>query len=220
MKPIITRFLILATSVVAHAQEAPGIRGIAELVHPASSASNPPPPPAVTESTPQKQAENPAVPPGSAETLRFTVELTDGSRFLGSPVNDSFRWKTGLGVLTLEWNRLKAVERVGGGEEYSIVFRNEDHAAGTPEANTLTLRTLLGDLAIPLALTRRIRVESLAGGSGPAAYWSFDDPKNLGADDSGHDHTLTLMGALPTDGRIGNAAATREHMGQGGCLVN
>jgi hypothetical protein len=61
---------------------------------------------------------------------------------------------------------------------------------------------LLGDLTVPFALTRRIRVEALASGGGPVAYWSFDDSNNLGADASGNSHTLAVKGAQPTEGRV------------------
>jgi hypothetical protein len=179
MKPILTGVLILATSLVAKAEDSPSI-------------------------------------PNPAETVHFTVELTDGSRLLGLPVNDSFPWKTAFGQLTFEWDRLKSVEKVGDGSGFSLVFRNGDHAGSTPEAEAFTLRTLLGDLSVPLALTRRIGIEVLAKGSGPVVYWSFNDPANLGADDSGHNHPLTVKGAQPTDGRIGKAAATRENRGNQG----
>lgn len=59
----------------------------------------------------------------------------------------------------------------------------------------------------------------MASGSGPVAHWSFNDPANLGADDSGHEHTLTVNGALSTDGRIGKAAATRENKGEANYLI-
>jgi hypothetical protein len=74
-------------------------------------------------------------------------------------------------------------------------------------------------MTVPLALTRRIRVEALTAKGGLVAYWSFNDPANLGADNSGHGHTLTLKGALPTDGKFGKAAATGEHQRAGHCLI-
>jgi Concanavalin A-like lectin/glucanases superfamily len=157
------------------------------------------------------QAEDSPAIPDPTETVHFTVELTDGSRLHGLPVNDGFPWKTAFGQLTFEWNRLKSVEKVGDGSRFSVVFRNGDHAGGTPEADDFTLRTLLGDLSVPLALTRRIGIEVLTHGSGPVAYWSFNDPANLGADDSGNGHPLTVKGAQSTEGRIGKAAATREN---------
>lgn len=160
-----------------------------------------------------------SAPPVASDTVRLAVELTDGSRLMGSPVNVSFPWKSGLGPLTLDWCRLRSAERAGNRDRFALSFRNDDHVAGTPEASAFTLRTLLGDLAIPLELTRRIGVQVTASGGGPVAYWSFNDPANLGADDSGHGHTLTVKGALSTDGRIGKAAATRENKGEANYLI-
>ena len=157
------------------------------------------------------QTEDSRAIPDPAETVHFTVELTDGSRLLGLPVNDSLPWKTAFGQLTFEWDRLKSVEMVGDGSRFSVVFRNGDHAGGTPVAEAFMLRTLLGDLPVPLALTRRIGIEVLTHGSGPVAYWSFNDAANLGVDDSSHGHDLTVKGAQSTEGRIGKAAATREN---------
>ena len=49
---------------------------------------------------------------------------------------------------------------------------------------------------------------SRAGDRGLVAYWSFNDPSHLGADDSGRGHPLTVKGAQPTEGKIGNGMAT------------
>ena len=195
MKAIITVCLILPASLAAETRPAAGSQGVAKFGKPQNSTSNPAPPAAVTGSTAQLQVESTAVPPDSTEALRLTVDLTDGSRLLGSPVQESFPWKTGFGPLTLKWDRLQSVEKTGEASRFSVVLRNGDRAGATPETDTFTLRTLLGDLPVPLALTRRIGVDLLASGSGPAAYWSFNDPANLGADDSGHSHPLSVMGA-------------------------
>lgn len=165
------------------------------------------------------QAEKPATPADSIQTLRFTAELTDGSRVVGFPVTDGISWKTGFGVLNLKWNLLKSIEKTRDGDQFSVDLRNGDVAKGAPEIQTFALHTVLGDLTVPLALTRRIQIESLAAGDGPVAHWSFDDPANLGADDSGHNHVLTVNGALPTDGKIGKAAATRENRGEANYLI-
>ena len=205
MKPLITRFLILATSLVVQAEAAPEIQGAIEHDDPAIS--NSPPPANVNDAVPQIQTEKPAIPPDSIEALRFTVELTDGSRILGSPINNRFRLQASVGALNLNWQLVKSVEDLGDGKGFSLIFRNDDRANGTLETSALALHTLLGDLNVPLALTRRIRVDTLASGGGPVAYWSFNDPANLGVDDSGHDHSLTVKGAQPTDGKIGKGAA-------------
>ncbi len=165
------------------------------------------------------QTESPAVPPDPGKALRFTVELSDGSRLLGSPVEDGLSWKTSLGVHNLKWNLLKSIDKIGGANEFSLSFQGEDRVKGTPETPAFALRTVLGDLKVPLELTRRIGVETLAAGDAPVAYWSFNDPANLGADDSGHDHNLTAKGALSTDGKMGKAAATGEVQGAGHHLI-
>jgi hypothetical protein len=138
---------------------------------------------------------------------------------LGSPVEDGLPWKTNFGVYNLKWKPLKSIDKVSGESKFSLVFQNEDRVKATPEIPAFALRTVLGEIKVPLELTRRIGVETLAAGDGPVAYWSFNDPANLGADDSGHDHKLTVMGASPTDGIIGQAAATGEVNGAGHHLM-
>jgi hypothetical protein len=189
----------------------PGIQGITEMTEAALPDPDPSPPVVGVESTPQAQTKPPALPPDSKEALRFTMELADGSRIVGSPIDDNFTLKTSLGALNLRWQLVKTIEKPAAGNGFTIVFRNGDRANGTLETKAIVLRTVLGDLNVPLALTRRIGIDALASGGGPVAYWSFDDPANLGADDSGHDHTLTVKGAQPTEGRIGKAAATKEN---------
>ncbi len=38
----------------------------------------------------------------------------------------------------------------------------------------------------------------------PIAYWSFDNPADIGHDDSGNGHDVTLLGATTSTGRIGS----------------
>lgn len=146
--------------------------------------------------------------PEQANTVRLTVELTDGSRVIGSPAGTGIAWKADVGPLTVRWHLLRSVERSGGAENFSLYFRNGDQSEATAETRSIVLSTVLGDLAVPLALTKRIRVQTLAGGGWPVAYWSFNDPAKLGADDSGHGHTLTVKGAQSTAGKLGKCAAT------------
>src|ERR1051325_381839 len=149
--------------------------------------------------------------PASSEptnAVRLTVELTDGSRVLGRPVGTNFTWTTGFGPLNLQWHPLRSIERTVGATNFTLFFRNGDHTEAAPGTNALALRTVLGDLTVPLSLTRRIVVRARASGGGLVAYWSFNDPAHLGADDSGHGHILTMKGARPAEGKIGNGMAT------------
>lgn len=162
----------------------------------------------VTSFVAQAQAVQPVDTPAPPDAVRFTVELTDGSRILGSPVDAKLALKTDLGPLSLPWHLLNSIEKADSGNEVSVVFGNGDRAKGTPEANAFALHTVLGDLTVPLALMRRIRVGELVSSDGPVAYWSFNDPASLGADDSGNKHALTVKDAQSTEGKIGKGAAT------------
>lgn len=152
-------------------------------------------------------ADSPAH-PEPANTVRLTVHLTDGSRVIGSPAGASIAWKADVGPLTVPWHLLRSVERSSGAENFSLFFRNGDQSEATAETRSIVLSTVLGDVTVPLALTKGIRVQALAGGGWPVAYWSFNDPAKLGADDSGHGHTLTVKGAQSAEGKIGKCAAT------------
>lgn len=207
MERPITRILIFAVAGLAQAE--PEFQGAGGDMDPLETDA--PPAAVVTEFPPKAEAPDSHAPQVPDEALRLTVELSDGSRIVGSPVSDSFPLQTGLGPLTLRWQLVKSVEKPAGGKGFSVILRNDDRANGTMETRAIALHTLLGELNLPLALTKRIIVDRLAVGSGPVAYWSFDDPANLGADDSGHDHTLTVERAQPTEGRVGKAAATCEN---------
>ena len=206
MKAIVTCLLILAPPLFVQAQEEPGVPEIA--AHPAPGDMDLASPSVVADAAPPEAAVPPALPPDATKALRLVMELTDGSRIVGSPVDESFTMQTGLGALNLKWQLVKSAEISGEGSGGSLVLLNDDRANGTFGKNAIALHTLLGDLNVPLALTRRIRVAALPSGAGPAAYWSFNNPANLGADDSGHGHPVTVKGAQSTDGRIGKGAAT------------
>lgn len=140
--------------------------------------------------------------------VRLTVELTDGSRIMGSPAESGLRWETEIGPTDIQWRLLHSAERDGEKPGFSLRFRNGDQARGEEKAKAVALKTVLGELNVPLAVTRRIRVHTQAGEGGPVAHWSFDNPAKLGADDSGHDHNLTVVDARPAEGRIGKGAET------------
>lgn len=206
MKAIVASIVILAPPLVVPAQEDPGVPEIAGDRAPAHT--NLTSPAVIADVAPQEVAVPPALSPDATKALRLTLELTDGSRIVGSPADESFTMQTGLGALNLKWHLVKSAEISGDGSGVSLILRNDDRANGTFGKNAIALHTLLGDLNVPLALTRRIRVTAFENGAGPAAYWSFNDPANLGADDSGHGHPVTVKGAQSTDGRIGKGAAT------------
>ncbi len=122
------------------------------------------------------QAADPVPSATSTNAPRLSVELTDGSRVLGWPAATNFTWTTSFGPLKLPWHSLHSVERTAGNTNFTLMFRNDDHAEGMPGTNVLALRTALGDLAVPFSSTRRILVQTRAGGRGLLAYWSFDHP--------------------------------------------
>ena len=102
------------------------------------------------------QEVKPATSPDPSTELRFTVDLIDGSRIVGSPVTEGLAWKTGFGVLNLKWNLLRSVEKIPDKDGFTINFKNNDIAKGTSEINKFSLRTVFGELAVPFTLTKRI----------------------------------------------------------------
>ena len=143
-------------------------------------------------------------------TPRLTVELTDGSRLVGWPTATNRTWTTPYGLLDLPWDLLQTAERTREATNLSLAFRNGDHAEAPVSTNALPLQTVFGEVTLPFALIQRIRVETVSrpGGRGLVAYWSFDDPANPGADDSGRGHDLTVKGAKTILGKSGNGVAT------------
>mgnify|MGYP000719451182 CR=1 FL=1 len=91
----------------------------------------------------------------AAAPARVIVELADGSQLRGSLAPLSLAVDSpALGKLQLDFDRIATLVRDGSGVK--ITLRNGDHFGGVLSLPQITVRTLVGELNVPLAQLRQL----------------------------------------------------------------
>ena len=100
-----------------------------------------------------------------ASPLQLVVSLTDGTRVVGETTLTSLSFRSAaLGRVGIPLEKIRAVKFSADHESASIALQNGDKVQGSLGADSLTLRTLLGRVTVPLEKTAEIEVR-LSGGS-------------------------------------------------------
>jgi hypothetical protein len=105
-------------------------------------------------------------------SAQLTVELRDGSRVIGTPVEASLSFHSAtLGDVKLPWAGIRKVEYSSdnGVDTAHLTAVNGDAFTVQLSIDTLRLTTGFGPTELPLKLVRSIQVASLEGGSGLTA---------------------------------------------------
>ena len=135
---------------------------------------------------------------------RLTVELRDGSRVVGTSVENSFRFHSTLGKLKLTVSNLRSVECVSSNSA-KLLTAGGDRLTVWFEDSSLTVKTGFGKIELPVSSIRKLTV-SVPGAVGArrpglVALWSGDGD---GKDSvGGHDAELTEISFA--DGKVGQA---------------
>ena len=98
-----------------------------------------------------RAAEEPAAP-----AVRLTVDLSDGSRIVGSPAIATFAVHSELGRIDVPFTKVKSLTFRDDHEGISAALVNGDLLSGTHDLGKLRLKTVFGDVAVDAALIRRI----------------------------------------------------------------
>jgi len=102
------------------------------------------------------EAEPPADPGKPPAPLSLIVELTDGSRFIGTSELDKLPFIAKYGRMKLVMKEVAAVTLGDDGETGKVTMRNGDNLQGVLDIGDLKLRTLMGEIAIPIRHVVRI----------------------------------------------------------------
>lgn len=149
-----------------------------------------------------------AEPAATNATAQITVELTDGSRLIGTTTLMAFPLRSeALGKLSVPLPRIRLIQFSLDHESVTVALDNGDTLKGSLGEVALTLRTVVGEVAVPLQHVTTIGVR---GGrltpAGLILHYSFD--KITGgevADETGKNPPTKLQGGrITTDGKIGN----------------
>jgi hypothetical protein len=104
-----------------------------------------------------------SAPAGTNQTLRLTLELKDGSRVEGQPVELKWPLRTELaGKLKVELGLMASIETTKPGG-WTVNFRNGDRLKATVDLEQIEIKTSFGKVKIAPDLIRAIRVSSAGG---------------------------------------------------------
>ena len=127
---------------------------------------------------------------------QLTVKLTDGTSVIGTTTLPGFPLQSeALGMMTIPLNQVRLLKFSPNHESASVVLANGDKLQGSLGAVTLKLRTLVGEVKIPLEKTVEICVDAFLAGTvseGLVAYFPFEEDA---ADHSGHWNAGKVVGA-------------------------
>ena len=107
-------------------------------------------------------AKEPAVP-----AVRLTVDLSDGSRLVGTSQTSSLPVETEYASLTLPITTLRQLELSSGTNQATIRLNNGDSLRGKLLVNSLQLETLFGKVSLDVALVKKVVFASMVGGALP-----------------------------------------------------
>ncbi len=124
-----------------------------------------PPPPSVPPAPPvSPPPTTPPAPPASpaapaATTIAITIELTDGSRIIGSPVQiAALPLRLSFAQLDIPLPLIASAQFTADRKSFSVKFTNNDTLTGTPELDRIKLKTTYGEADVPLSRIARILV--------------------------------------------------------------
>ena len=137
---------------------------------------------------------------------RLTVELRDGSRIVGAPVDKNFRFRSPLlGDIKLAVTDIRSVECLATNRA-KLITSNGDTLNAAFAETSFALKTGFGKIEVSAKLLRKLTVSppgTLSGARRPGlvALWSGEDS---GKDSAGnHDAELTDVGF--SEGKVGRA---------------
>jgi hypothetical protein len=98
-------------------------------------------------------------------TVRLTLDLKDGSRVEGEPVELKWPLHTELvGPVKMEVSRIASIEAAAS-NSWTVNFRNGDHLKSSVDLENIELKTSFGKVKIAPDLIRTIRVSAAASGA-------------------------------------------------------
>lgn len=148
--------------------------------------------------------------PSEAAGTRLVVELSDGSRIIGVCSLDRFAMTTQYAQLDVPFSLLSLVEFGAPDHAARARFQNGDLLTCHIAAERITLNTLFGEAAIPMAEIRRIRVARAGGESLPEGLilhlgFQVDEGGRVTDTSASGSHGKVLGAVHTSDGKGGGA---------------
>lgn len=157
-------------------------------------------------------ADGPADTPVNVPGIRLTLELSDGSRIIGTPSIDSLKMTTDYASLQIPLLLLRTVELDGTNNLVHASFQNGDLLSGQLAADGIELTTIFGHVDIPITEIRtidasRTGVTAVDLPQGCVLRYTFDtDDGDHVTNVSGGGNNGAVRGATyTTAGKVGGA---------------
>jgi len=152
------------------------------------------------------EAEPPADQGETPAPLSLVVELTDGSRLIGTSELDKLPFIAKYGKMKLVIREVASVTLGKDRETGKVTMKNGDNLQGVLDIGDLKLRTLMGEISVPIRHVSRIAVTKGVIRKGLVLYYSFDEKGKTARDLSGRGNHGKIHGAKWTPkGKVGGA---------------
>lgn len=136
----------------------------------------------------------------------FVMELTDGSRVIGTPAITSLQVRTSFGRVDIALALVQSIDFKSDKETVTLALRNGDKVQGALSLDAVELQTVMGRVKIPFNLAQKILVRlPFKAKEGLVLHFSFEGATdNLVTDQSGQGNHGKVRGAKPTaTGKVG-----------------
>lgn len=127
-----------------------------------------------------------------APAVRLALDLSDGSRILGTSDIDRIKLTTQYADLEIQLSRVRTIVFSAANRDAQVILQNGDMLTGRFAAQEIAMNTVFGKAVIPMAKVNKIRI-AIPGGplpEGLVLYYKFDEgegEKVSDASDSGND---------------------------------
>jgi hypothetical protein len=99
---------------------------------------------------------------GKSTSFRLTVEMRDGSRVIGSSVDDNLQFHSDvLGDLRLPMQKVRALESQSKANLVKLTTTSGDSLIATFDMDAINLEAAYGKVALPVGMIRSLRVSAL-----------------------------------------------------------
>ena len=105
---------------------------------------------------------------------KFAVELSDGTRLVGTPVIQTLKLRTSSGDLDVKVSQISTVEIADADGKAEVTLENGDRISGKLVVGTLDLDTTLGRARVAAGKIRRISSGAGSNMAGLVMYYTFD----------------------------------------------
>ena len=120
--------------------------------------------------------------------LQLVISLTDGSRLIGTTALASLPLRSeALGKIEIPLSKIRNVKFSKDRESVTVLLANNDKMQGSLGKMTLALRTIYGEVAVPVEKTTTISIRT-----GTPSLEEFDSSKPYGLQFDGHQNYVAV----------------------------